>query len=125
MAHIHGKGGDLAIDGGASTTGARNWTLDYTGDPVDVTDYANAGVKAFIAGQTGWTGSFEVVKDGAPPHSMNASVTFDFEEIQDDASATWTGASIITGISVTTPIDGAVSYSYTIQGTGVLTVATG
>ncbi len=125
MAHIHGKGGDLAIDAGASTTGARNWTIDFTGDPVETTDYADLGTKTFIAGQTGWTATFEVVKDGAPPHAMNASVTFDFEEIADDANAVWTGTCIINSIGVSVPIDGVVVYTYGAQGTGTLTVASG
>ncbi len=125
MAHIHGKGGDVAIDGGASTTGALNWSITYTGDTVETTDYADAGTKTFIAGQTGWTATFTVNKDGVPPHAMNASVIFDFEEIQDDASTTWTGTCIINGITVNTPIDGVVTYDFSAQGTGTLTVASG
>lgn len=123
MAHIHGKGGD--VDSSGSTTGAKNWSITYTGDTVETTDYADAGVKTFIAGQTGWTATFEVVKDGAPPYAMNASATFNFEEIADDGSAKWSGTCIINSIGVNTPIDGPVAYTYGVQGTGTLTVATG
>ncbi len=123
MAHIHGKSGD--VDATGSATGARNWTLDYTGDPIDVTDYADAGVKAFIAGLTGWTASFEVVKDGAIPYIMNASVSFNFEEVANSGTAVWSGTAIINSITPSVPIDGAVTYAYGVQGTGALTVATG
>lgn len=123
MAHIHGKGGDIDVSG--SVTGARNWTITYTGDTVETTDYADAGVKTFIAGLTGWTVTYEVVKDGAPPQAMNASVSFSFEEIANDGSAVWTGTAIVDSIGAATPVDGVVVYTYGATGTGALTAATG
>ena len=101
--------------------GIKSWSLDYVTDAIETTDFGDLGVRSYIAGLSGWSGSFEGYKDGAP-------VTIGSEyglELAESATTTqmWLGNAIITGAHPTVSFDGVVSYTYDFQGTGVLTVA--
>lgn len=120
MAHISGKAGQ--VDAAADVTGVKSWTLDYTADTLETTDFADAGVKSYIIGGSGWSGSFEGYKDGAPLALAGASVAIALKESQ-TATQKWTGSAFITGIHSSASQDGIVSYSYDFQGTGALVVA--
>ena len=120
MAHISGKAGQ--VDAASQVTGIKSWTLDYTADPLETTDFADAGVKSYVIGGTGWSGSFEGYKDGAPLAIAGASVTLKLYESQ-TANQFWQGSAFIVGIHSSAAIDGVVTYSYDFQGTGALTVA--
>lgn len=120
MAHISGKAGQ--VDAAAQVTGIKSWSLDYTADTLETTDFADAGVKTYVVGGSGWSGSFEGFKDGAPLPVGGDAVTIKLYESQ-AANQFWTGSAFITGISVNVAQDGVVTYSYTFQGTGALTAA--
>lgn len=119
MAHISGKAG--YVDTGSTVAGIKSWTLDYNADMLETTDFGDAGVKSFIAGCTGWSGTFEGYKDGAP-QGIGTSITL---KLYENATYFWTGTAFITGVSASTAFDGVDSYSYTFQGTGALTVPLG
>jgi predicted secreted protein len=120
MAHVAGKNG--YVDTGSTVAGIKSWTIDYNSDALETTDFADAGVKSYIIGGSGWSGTFEGYKDGAPQELAGASITLSLYE---DDTHLWTGSAFITGISASTSHDGIVSYSYTFQGTGALTVPVG
>jgi predicted secreted protein len=120
MAHVAGKAG--YVDTGSAVSGIKSWTLDYTSDALETTDFADAGVKSYIIGGSGWSGSFEGYKDGAPQGLAGASVTLSLYE---DNTYLWTGTAFITGVHATTSHDGIVSYSYDFRGTGALTPPVG
>ena len=119
MAHVAGKSGQ--VDTGAAVTGIKSWTIDYTVDMLETTDFADAGVKSYITGGSGWSGTFEGFKDGVPQGLAGASITLTLYEAA--SGSNWTGAAFITGVHATTAHDGIVSYSYDFQGTAGLTVA--
>ena len=121
MAHLAGKAGQ--VDAASEVTGVKSWTLDYTADTLETTDFADAGVKSYIIGGSGWSGSFEGLKDGAPLALAGASVAIALKESQ-TATQKWTGSAFIMGIHASTSADGIVTYSYDFQGTGALTIAT-
>ena len=121
MAHYSGKAGQ--VDAASDVTGVKSWTLDYTADTLETTDFADAGVKSYIIGGSGWSGSFEGLKDGAPLGLAGASVAIALKESQ-TATQKWTGTAYITGIHAATAHDGTVDYSYDFEGTGALTVPT-
>ena len=121
MAHYSGKAGQ--VDAAAAVTGVKSWSLDYTADTLETTDFADAGVKTYVVGGSGWSGSFEGLKDGAPLALAGASVAIALKETQ-TATQKWTGSAFITGIHANTSADGIVTYAYDFQGTGALTVAT-
>jgi hypothetical protein len=101
--------------------GINTWTLDYTSDALETTDFADAGVKSYVIGGSGWTGTFAGYKDGVP---LSIGEQYGIE-LAESATTTqmWLGTIFITGVNPTVGHDGVVSYSYTFQGTGDLTVA--
>ena len=98
--------------------GIKSWTLDYTSDTLDVKDFDDAGVKAYIVGGSGWSGSFEGYKD-TTPLGIGAEVYLVLGE-STTAYQNWIGKAIITACHPFTSHDGIVTYSYDFQGTGEL-----
>lgn len=129
MAHLAGRGGNVSIGAGAGTeiTGVKSWTLDYTVDMLDTTDFADGGTtpypRTFLPGLSSWSGTFDVVK-GSAPQALGVSSTpinLNLEEV--DNTTYWRGSAFITGIHASTAVDGLVTYTYDFQGTGELTEA--
>jgi len=98
--------------------GIKSWTLDYTADTLDATDFDDAGIKAHIVGGSGWSGSFEGYKD-TTPLGIGAEVYLVLGE-STTAYQNWIGKAIITACHPSVSFDGVVSYSYDFQGTGAL-----
>lgn len=121
MANISGKLGEVMV-GGITVAGIKSWTVDYTSDALETTDFADAGAQSFIAGITGWSGSFEGYKDGAP-QAIGTEYALVLKE-STNATQRYTGQGIITGSHPTVSIDGIVGISYDFQGTGALVVPT-
>jgi len=122
---ISGKAGQVNATGAGAATetlGVKSWTLDYVVDTLDSTDFDDAGIRAYIVGCSGWTGSFEGFKETTPVGLAGAAITIKLYESQ-TANQFWTGSAFITGIHVNTSHDGIVTYAYDFQGTGGLTVA--
>ena len=89
---------------------------------METTDFADDGVKTFLPGLSGWAGSFEGLKDGAPL-AIGALVTLTLKETQ-TGTQKWTGSAYITAVHPSVSAEGLVEYSYDFQGTGALTVPT-
>ena len=98
--------------------GIKSWTLDYTADTLEATDFDDVGIKAYIIGGSGWSGSFEGYKD-TTPLGIGAEVYLVLGE-STTAYQNWIGKAIITACHPATSHDGIVSYSYDFQGTGAL-----
>ncbi len=122
MAHISGISGEVQV-ASATATGIRNWSLDYTKDTIESTDFADAGVKSYIIGGSGWSGSFDGYKDGIALVLSTATALLSLKE-GTTTGQVWTGAAYITGFHDVTVQDGIITYSYDFQGTGALTPAT-
>ncbi len=120
MAHISGKAGQ--VDAAAEVIGIKSWTLDYTADTLETTDFADGGVKPYVIGGTGWSGSFEGYKNQAPLPIAGADVALKLWELE-PAGPFWLGQAFIVGIHANTSNDGVITYAYDFQGTGGLTVA--
>ncbi len=119
MAHRAGLAGSASA--GGVVAGIKSWSLDYTVEALNTTDFADSGVSAFIPGISQWSGTFEGFKDGIPVAGLHTEVLLTLKETQ-TANEDWEGQAIITGITPSTDHDGIVSYSYTFQGTAGLTV---
>lgn len=120
MAHYAGKAGE--VDTGAGVTGIKAWSLDYTVEMLETTDFADAGVRSYLAGPSGWSGSFEGLKDGVAL-VIGTAVSLTLKETQ-TATQKWTGSAFITAAHAAVAADGLVEYSYDFQGTGALVVPT-
>jgi len=110
------------VRAGKAVAGIKSWTLDYTVDALETTDFADAGVRSYIAGCSQWGGSFEGYKEAAP---LSIGTIYGLE-LRESGTATqqWRGSALITGVHATTSFDGVVSYSYDFQGTMGLVLAT-
>jgi predicted secreted protein len=109
-------------DTASTVTGINQWTLDYTVDMLETTDFSASGVAAYIPGVSRWSGSFSGFKDGAP---RALGVTDSVSIVLGEAPTTnWSGMAYISGIHPSTNFDGIVAYSYDFQGTGALNTAT-
>jgi len=104
-----------------TVAGINTWSLDYTTDALETTDFADAGVKSYIVGGSGWSGSFAGYKDGAP---LSMGEIYGIE-LAESATGTqmWLGDIIITGVHPSVGYDDVVSYSYDFQGTNSLTAS--
>jgi len=122
MAKVAGKTGFVKTS--ANVAGINQWSLDYTVDMLETTDFSASGVASYIPGVSRWSGTFSGYKDGAPQAlgvSATASVTLGES---DGGGQNWTGSCFISGIHPTNNFDGVTNYAYDFQGTGALTVAT-
>lgn len=107
--------------------GIKSWTIDYTLDTLDVTDFENGAAtnapRAFLPGLSGWSGSFEGYKDGVPKAlSFSSAVKLILAESA-TAGQNWIGDAYITGIHPNASVDGLITYTYDFTGTGELTEA--
>lgn len=102
--------------------GIKSWTVDYTADTLETTDFGSAGVKEYIIAGSSWAGTFEGYKDGAP---LAIGQQYGIK-LYESATSTqiWTGFVVITGVHPSVGNDGVVSYAYDYQGTGALVPAT-
>jgi len=122
MAHIAGRTGMVNISG--DIAGCRSWSIDYMVDMLDTTDFADGAAtnsaRTFLPGLSQWSGSFEIVKDGAPM-ALGTSATPVTLKLEEATTTFWQGSAFITGIHATNSVDGLVMYTMDFQGTGELT----
>lgn len=123
MAHLAGKDGK--VDTGSAVAGIKSWTLDYTSDALETTDFADAGVKSYIVGGKGWSGTFEGYKDGVEQILTADAASPITLKLYEDGTYYWTGSAIITGVHSSASHDGIVSVSYDYVGVGGLTAPLG
>ena len=128
MAKIAGKYGYV----GASTAiaGINQWSLDYTVDMLETTDFAASGIATYIPGVNRWSGTFSGYKDGAPETLGTVSVVdLWMAETATAAAASsqtrvWKGSAYLSGIHPTINFDGVAVYAYDFQGTASITPPT-
>ena len=122
MGKVAGKSGYVAIGATASqVSGTNQWSIDYTADMLETTDFSASGVATYIPGVSRWSGTFSGYKDGVPQTlGVTNSVSIYLAE---SGTTNWSGLAFISGVHPTTNHDGIVSYAYDFQGTAGLTVA--
>jgi len=119
---VAGYGGSITCTG--LTAGVKSWSLDLVGDTLETTDYDDSGHRTYIAGLDGCTGSCEINWDTANTISIGDSIT-DLIFSVVGSTEKYTVDAIVTGISVSSSVDGLVTATVSFQGTGecVLTSA--
>jgi len=100
-------------------------------ESMNVIDDSNIGdtAKTYQSGSTEWDGSCDVFWDendvAQIALSNGASVTVKFyPEGATTGDKYYTGTALVTGISRSASVDGMVDASYSLKGTGALTLAT-
>ena len=127
MATHHGKEG-VVTAGGTGIGELTGFTLETTGDVVEDTALTDA-TKSFVAGRTSFSGTLEMHYDetDSPQQTLTAGSSISFVLLPEGNASgdeSFTGTGIVTGMSVTNPMDGIISRSVTFQGTGTLTRGT-
>ena len=127
MATHHGKEG-VVTAGGTGIGELTGFTLETTGDVVEDTALTDA-TKSFVTGRTSFSGTLEMSYDetDSPQQTLTAGSSISFVLLPEGNASgdeSFTGTGIVTGMSVSIPLDGITSRSVTFQGTGALTRAT-
>ena len=127
MATHHGKEG-VVTAGGTGIGELTGFTLETTGDVVEDTALTDA-TKSFVAGRTSFSGTLEMSYDetDSPQQTLTAGSSISFVLLPEGNASgdeSFTGSGIVTGMSVSIPLDGITTRSVTFQGTGALTRAT-
>ncbi|GAI86490.1 unnamed protein product [marine sediment metagenome] len=118
MAELAGKHGSVTLAN--AQLSVKNWSMSLVGDALETTNFDNStGGRSYIPGLKGWSGSFECnysTGNTALPGSSGTIIC----KTSTGITGVFKGGIIITGMDVTTPIDGIVTQSYTFQGTGAV-----
>ena len=127
MATHHGKEGVLTI-GGTTLGNATGFTVDTTHDVVEDTALGDS-MKSFLVGRGTFTFSidmnFDETDSGQTALVQGAELTFAFlPEGNESGDRKFSGSGIVTGMSVSVPLDGVIRRTVTGQGTGGLTIGT-
>lgn len=127
MATHHGKEGVITI-GGTTLNNATGFTVDTTHDVVEDTALGNS-MKSFLVGRGTFTFSidmnFDETDSGQTTMVQGAELTFAFlPEGNESGDRKFSGTGIVTGMSVSVPLDGVITRTVTGQGTGGLTIGT-
>ena len=127
MATHHGKEGVITI-GGTTLNNATGVTVDTTHDVVEDTALGSS-MKSFLVGRGTFTFSidmnFDETDSGQTTMVQGAELTFAFlPEGNESGDRKFSGSGIVTGMSVSVPLDGVITRTVTGQGTGGLTIGT-
>ena len=127
MATHHGKEG-VVTAGGPGIGELTGFTLETTADVVEDTALTDA-TKSFVAGRTSFSGTLEMSYDetDSPQQTLTAGSSISFVLLPEGNASgdeSFTGTGIVTGMSVSIPLDGITTRSVTFQGTGALTRGT-
>ena len=127
MATHHGKEG-VVTAGGTGVGELTGFTLETTADVVEDTALTDA-TKSFLVGRTSFSGTLEMSYDetDSPQQTLTAGTSISFilaPEGNASGDETFTGTGIVTGMSVSIPLDGITTRSVTFQGTGTLSRGT-
>ena len=127
MATHFGKEGVVKA-GGTGIGELTGYTLETTADVVEDTQLSDA-TKSFVAGRTSFSGTLEMSYDetDSPQQTLTAGSSISFVLLPEGNASgdeSFTGTGIVTGMSVSIPLDGITTRSVTFQGTGTLTRGT-
>ena len=127
MATHHGKEGVVTI-GGTTLGNATGFTVDTTHDVVEDTALGSS-MKSYLVGRGTYTASidmnFDETDTGQTTLVQGAELTFAFlPEGNASGDRKFSGSGIVTGMSVSVPLDGVITRTVSGQGNGGLTIGT-
>ena len=122
MAKKVGKLGYVGYgDSTSVVAGVNTWSLDYTVDALETTDFSASGIATYLLGVSRWSGTFGGYKDGVPLALGTANTVSVY--LGEDPDIYWSGLAYITGVHAAVNYDGIAGYTYDFQGTGALSPA--
>lgn len=128
MAKFSGAKGYVGVS--TAVAGINQWSMDYTVDMLETTDFSVSGVAAYIPGVSRASGTFSGYKDGAPK-GLGTVSTVDLWLVESASAAVasseakvWKMSAYINGIHPSANFDGIVGIAYDFQATGAVTLPT-
>ena len=104
----------------AQVAGFFSWSFNRVGDPLEATDYSDAGHRTYIPGVDSWTGSAERHwLTELPLEWENTKLIIKFY-VDVDSAIRFEGWGLVTGHGVTSAVDTLVNESISFQGDGIL-----
>lgn len=139
MPILTGNNGVLKIDNASGSptnvAAVRNFTIDMTADTIESTTMGN-DTRQYVKGLSSWSGSADIYFDPAnmptsnsgnvflnPTLSAVGSGTVTIEAFLDATNHKLSGECIVTGVSISSSMDGMVEASISFQGSGSLSYA--
>ena len=127
MANHKGSEGTVHI-GTDAISEIKSYSINESMNVIDDSNIGDSS-KTFRVGSTEWDGSVDVFWDELDTAQIamttGASVTVKFyPEGTTTGDKYYTGTALVTGISRSASVDGMVDASYSLKGTGALTLAT-
>lgn len=120
------------VEPGVEVGGFYNWTLSYTGDALETTNFNDSsGGRSYIPGMTSWTATadkyFLTVDNEIDDWigqtcEIRLFVKYVATPTTGDVALYWDGDTVVTSFDHTTPVDTVVSQSISFQGDGPLTL---
>jgi len=121
MATASGVTGTVTFASGY-VTNVKAWTLEYSAEIHDTTDYTSTGARAFLGGLTSWRGTYtcnyDATQVAVAPGAAAAALVLTAMTGQ-----TFSGNAILESVALTASVDGIPEAVCTFQGTGTLTPA--
>jgi len=124
----------LEWEPGLQVCGFYNWTISYTAEVFDTTDFCNASCgRTYIPGVTSWTAAatkhfltVDNVVDNwvGEPIKVRLFTKYVASPSTGDPSQYWEGDTIVTGLDQSTPVDALIDQSISFQGDKALTLVT-
>ena len=119
---------ELLPSAGTEIGKVTGYTLDTTHDTVEDTTLSDT-TKTFLAGRGTFTGSVDMNYDESdtPQTTLLTGTTLAFEFLPEGNTTgdeRFAGSGIVTGMSISVPLDGVVTRTVSFQGTGALTIDT-
>ena len=128
---ITGKDGAVKI-GANAVAELRDWSIEQTSEVVNDTVMGDTWMTN-KATQKSWTASFNAYWDNTDTNGQiaisaalvsGAEIALDFYSDDTSGATYWSGDAIITSVSNSASFDGLVEASFSVTGTGELTIET-
>ena len=126
---VSGKDGEIFYNGQDMSGESNSFTINVENDNFEVTSFGDAA-KTFVEGKYGWTVEIEAFFDSASNKwgtqlftNLGAgakAMTIGPEGTAVAGDEFWTGSAFVTSFNEETPVDGAITISATLQGSGAL-----
>ena len=129
---LAGKLGRVTVD--STNIGVETFELDINSEKQETTNSESSGWREFVAGISGWSGSFSATYDaGQNPHADPPDInqgnilaaSFILEVgATNEANGTYSGNIFVESVKISLDVQGKVKYDVTFTGTGQLTIPT-
>ena len=116
---VAGKQGSVTFTG--LTAGVKSWSLDGAADMLETTDYSDSGQKTYKGGLKGWTASCELNWDAANTVKEGDSAELTLFIGASGTAPKYDGTALVSGISITSSVEGLVTATVSFQGSGAYT----